>query len=538
LRTNAPQAQVTSNPARDQFGRVHSVEFKAGRFFFRGNASGCARPLSPPIMTPLDRRSFLKISGITLGAGLATRLTSSAWAQPAGANDAVRVAVVGFRNKGAQHIRTLQKIPGARIVALCDLDPQILAREVANLKANNITVFATTDARELLTRKDIDALLIATSTHWHALLTVWACQAGKDVYVEKPVSHTIWEGRKMVEAAEKYDRIVQAGTQFRSDVGIPEVIAWLRAGNLGKIQWIHGMWYAVRGDIGRKQPWYPDWLDYNLFCGPTPMTPLDRPQLHYDWHWKWATGNGDMSNLGVHMMDIARRIAGHDAPPRRILSLGGRFVHDDAAETPNTQFTIFDYERIPLFFEARALPAKPGVRYQDAYRNIRNGVIVQCEGGYYSGYAGGAAYDNSGKQIKRFTGDGGAGHIANFIAAVRSRKKQDLAAPIQVGHGSSSICHFGNISYRLGRAASPDQVRQSIQQFPQAVETLGRLKQHLAAHSVDIEKQPLTLGPWLEVDSAKETVGAIAGGDDAALERARFLVKETQRPPFVIPDQV
>lgn len=490
-------------------------------------------------MKTLNRRAFLKTSALAVGAGVASRyVATSAWAQPAGANEAVRVAVVGFHNKGAQHIRTLQKIPGARIVALCDVDPKVLAKEVEGLQANNINVFATTDFRQLLTRKDIDALIIAVSTHWHGLMTVLACQAGKDVYIEKPVSHHVWEGRKMIEAAEKYGRIVQAGTQFRSDTGIPEVIAWLKEGQLGKIQWIHGMWYAVREDIGRKAPWYPDWLDYDLFCGPTPLVPLDRPQLHYDWHWKWSTGNGDMSNLGVHMMDIARRIAGHDTLPRRVLGFGGRFVHDDAAETPNTQFTIFDYEKIPLFFEARALPAKPGVRYQDPYRNIRNGVIVQCEGGYYSGYAGGAAYDKDGKQIKRFTGDGGAGHIANFIGAVRSRKTAELNAPIQVGHVSSAICHYGNISYRSGRTAPPTEVQRAAEAFPQAVETLGRIKQHLAAHNVDIEKQHLTLGRWVDVDIAQEGIAAIDGADAATLERARYWLKETQRPPYVIPEVV
>ena len=488
-------------------------------------------------MTLLTRRKFLQASAVAGVAGLATRFTS-AWAQPVGANDAVRVAVVGFRNKGAQHIRTLQNIPGARIVALCDVDPQILAREVEKLKAANITVFATTNYRELLNRPDVDAVLIASSTHWHALQTIWACQAGKDVYVEKPVSRTVWEGRKMIEAAEKYGRIVQAGTQFRSDISIPEVIAWLKEGHLGAIKWIHGMWYAVRGDIGRRQPWYPDWLDYDMFCGPTPMVPLDRPQLHYDWHWKWATGNGDMSNLGVHMMDIARRFARHALPPRRVLSLGGRFVHDDAAETPNTQFTIFDYPNLPVFFEARALPAKPGVRYTDPYRGIRNGVIVQCEGGYYSGYVGGSAYDQEGRSIKRFQGDGGATHIADWIAAVRSRKPDALAGPLVEGHVSSSMCHYGNISFRAGTRRPFAEVEAAVAQFPQASETVGRLKEHLAAHNVDVTRDHFTLGRWLEVDPEKESILGVEGGNAAALEQATYLLKESQRPPYVIPDAV
>jgi predicted dehydrogenase/AraC-like DNA-binding protein len=280
-------------------------------------------------MNPVDRRSFLRTASVALGAGLATRLTPSTWAKPLGANDDVRVAVIGLRSKGSEHIKQLLDLSGVRIVALCDVDPLVLWREVAKLKEKQINVFAATDAREIFDRSDVDAVVIATSNHWHALLTVWACQAGKDVYVEKPVSHTVWEGRKMVEAADTYKRIVQAGTQYRSDVAIPEAIAYLNEGHVGKMLAAHTTIYKRRESIGKKLPWYPDWLDYDMFCGPTPAVPLERDRIHYDWHWMWRTGNGELGNNGVHVLDIARRFAGHDGLPSRVMSLGGRYLVDD-----------------------------------------------------------------------------------------------------------------------------------------------------------------------------------------------------------------
>lgn len=489
-------------------------------------------------MSNLHRRTFLKYSAAAAATGFASCLTRSAWAQPAGANDAVRVAVIGLNSKGARHVLQLLETPGVRVTALCDVDPAILAREVEKLKSQQIDAFATTDARMVFDRSDVDAVLIATGNHWHALLTVWACQAGKDVYVEKPASRTVWEGRRMVEAARKYGRIVQLGTQYRSDTGLPEAIAYLQDGHLGQVQAIHAVCYKLRESIGRRRPWYPDGLDYDLFCGPSPMVPLERNELHYDWHWMWGTGNGDMANLGVHVLDIARRFGLEDALPRRILSVGGRFARDDAGETPNTQFTVFDYPGLPVVWEGRGLSAKPGVNYLDNYRGLQTGVVVQCEGGYYAGYLGGAIYDRAGKQIRRIPGDGGRNHIGNFIEAVRSRRSQDLAAPIANGHRSTSLCHYGNISYRIGRPAAAAEVRQAIEAMPPALDTLDRVTGNLAAHGVDLERQRLTLGPWVQPDWGQDEVSRIEGGDEDSLEAARALISEAQRPPYVIPETV
>ena len=493
-------------------------------------------------MNALDRRTFLKTGSLAASAGLASRLTSSsAWAQPTGSNGDVRIAVIGVNGKGSTHIGDLLKLTGVRIVALCDVDPKVLAREVEKLKSQQISVFASTDARRVFERDDVDAVIIATSNHWHALLTVWACQAGKDVYVEKPVSRTLWEGRKMVEAAAKYGRVVQSGIQFRSDTGWPEAIEWLKAGHLGKMRSVHTICYKLRESIGRKLPWYPDWLDYNMYCGPTPMVPLTRERLAYDWHWNWHTGNGELGNNGVHVIDIARRVTGQDTLPTRVTSLGGQFGVDDVATTPNAQLAVFDFAGgVPIFFESRGLPAKPGVKYMDAVRGMRgpNGLAVLCEGGYLSGYTGTVAYDNSGKQIQRFSGDGGIGHMTNFLNAVRSRRPQDLAAPIATGHASTSFCHLGNIAHRVGETSDLAAARKSIETMPDVVAALQDMQRHLGVHGIELERAPLTVGPWLKVDAANETFSAVEGGNDTTLDHAKFLLKEVQRAPWMIPEVV
>lgn len=484
-----------------------------------------------------SRRTFLKTTALAVGPALVAKLIPSAWAQPAGANGDIRIAVIGLNLKGAAHIRQLVDLPGVRIVALCDVDPKILARDVESLMTKNISVFATTDARALMDRADLDAVVIASSDQWHALHTIWALQAGKDVYIEKPVCRTIWEGRQMLAAAAKYGRIVQTGTQSRSDPGIAEGVAAVQSGRLGKIQWIHSLCYRLRESIGRCEPWYPDWLDYDRFCGSTPMTPLVRGQLHYDWHWQWGTGGGDLSNIGVHQLDIARWFAGNPALPRRAMSFGGRFIVNDAGETPNIQLAVYDFPEFPVFFETRGTPAQPGTRIMDRIRGIREGTIVQCEHGYFAGFYGGGLYDNDGKRLTSIKGDGGAGHMANFLDAVRSRRTRELAAPLEGGFTSSACCHFGNISYRVGRPASLDEIGQTLENYPVARAQLVQIQQHLAVHRVDLARTPLTLGPWLELDAPSASITAVTGGANAStLDHARFLLKDTQRPPYLIPE--
>ncbi|MBL9216185.1 MAG: Gfo/Idh/MocA family oxidoreductase [Opitutaceae bacterium] len=485
-------------------------------------------------MNPIDRRRFLQSTALALGATLVARGAAPARARPVGANDAIRVGVIGVGRKGVQLVANARQVPGVRLAAVCDVDPHVLGRQVAALRQEQVEVFATTDARLLLERDDVDAVIIASPNHWHALQTVWACEAGKDVYVEKPVSHSVWEGVQMARAAARHGRVVQAGTQMRSDVAMPQVIQYLREGHLGRIQWVHSLCYKSREGIGRRRPWYPDWLDYDLFCGPAPLVPLVRDELHYDWHWYWDTGNGDLANIGIHEFDVGRWVAGHEGAPRRILSLGGRFAFDDAGETPNTQLTVFDYGDVPVLLENRVLSAKPGVKYMDHVQGVRQGVYVQCEGGFFAGRYGGGLYDREGKRIKTIPGDGGAGHLANFFAAVRSRRTTELAAPLETGRVSTSTCLYGNISYRLGRGATLAEARAELAALPPAAAALDGLARHLEAHGVDLARPSLTLGPWLEPDAGLGGVTAIAG---ATLDDARFLLRGAPRPPYVLPEQ-
>jgi predicted dehydrogenase len=415
-------------------------------------------------------------------------------------------------------------------VALCDVDPKILSEK------DNINVFATTDAREIMDRDDVDVVSIATSNHWHAPLTILACQAGKDVYVEKPVSHTVEEGQLMIAAAKKYNRIVQAGTQSRSCTGLTPAVEYVHRGGIGKIEYIHALSFAARPSIGKVAPWKPDWLDYDMYCGPSPNVPLTRTNLHYDWHWMWDTGNGDLANLGVHNVDVARWFLKSRELPRRVMSLGQRYLLNDAGQTPNTQLTLFDFAEAPVIMENRDLPMRTGVKAADSFRGIRSGVIVQCENGSFVGdRGGGVIYDKDGKRLKKFSGDGGGGHQQNFIDAVRSRKTSDLNAPITTGHISTSSCHFGNVSYRLGKSASPDQIKKQIADHAQGAETLARIEKHLAANDIDLSANPLTLGPWLDINTQTQKITAVSGNKDKqVMEKAAKIMKPNSRKPYAI----
>ncbi|PAW66496.1 MAG: hypothetical protein B9S34_08035 [Opitutia bacterium Tous-C1TDCM] len=487
----------------------------------------------------MHRRTFLRRTSLAAGTALvAASFRPSVHAQPAGANSAIRLGLIGLGRKGVPHLKNLLKMDGIRISALCDVDPALLAQGAALVPSDRPAPFRTTDARALIARNDVDAVMIVTSNHWHALLTVWACQAGKDVYVEKPMSRTVWEGRKMIEAATKYNRIVQVGTHYRSETGLAEAIQFLHGGGLGKIDHIRAIVYNLRPSIGHKLPWYPGDLDYDRFCGPAPVAPLQRNQLHYDWHWSWDTGNGELGNNGVHVLDIALRIAKHAGSPRRILSFGGRYGIADVAETPNTHVAVYDYPSIPLIFEHRALPAKPGVNFMDQHGGLRVGVVAHCEGGSLSGLVGGTAYDRSGKVIKKFNGDGGAGHVPNFFAAVRSRRKADLAAPVETGHLSAALCHYGNISYRVGGAAAPARIEAALKDFPAAQGIQRELEAHLGVHGIETSAHPFKLGPWLDLDATGDGITKLDTDNPAALAHARFLLREAPRPPYVIPDTV
>ena len=492
-------------------------------------------PIRVPFNAMISRRSFL--TRTTFAAGAVASLSPSSFLRAARASRTVRVAVVGIRGKGAHHLEMLHAITGVRIVALCDADQDVLNARLQDLDKRNLKVDGVTDLRRVLDRKDVDAVITATPNHWHSLVTVWACQAGKDVYVEKPVSHSIWEGRKAVEAARRYKRIVQSGTQSRSDPALHEAFEYLREGHLGALRLARGFCYKRRDTIGKvpgPQP-LPPRLDYDLWCGPSPVEPLRRKSLHYDWHWVWATGNGDIGNQGVHEMDMCRWVIGQNTLPQNVLSIGGRFGYDDDGETANTQIAFYEYRPVPILFEVRGLPRGKGEdgEAMDIYKGARIGIVIECEHGYFTGGAGGGwACDAQGKRLRQFTGPGGRDHLENFIHAVRTRKVSDLAADIEHGHWSSALCHLGNISYRLGQQSAPKEVRSRIKSDADLQEAYGRLEEHAKANQVDLTRSPLTLGPRLTFDPKTERFT----GEGSSY--ANLYVRRQYREPYVVRDRV
>jgi predicted dehydrogenase len=488
-------------------------------------------------MKQLTRRAFLHQSALAVAATgmLPTFAASAQRGRTIGPNEEIRVAVTGFGGRGGDHIKSvlnLEKGAKVRLVALCDADRNILDRAVKSMNDKGISVQGVTDMRRLFDNPDIDAVTFATPNHWHALGTVWAVQMGKDVYVEKPVSHNVWEGRQAVEAARKYNRIVQAGTQSRSSEGIREAVAWVRAGNLGKVLIARGLCYKRRASIGKvdgPQPVPPE-IDYDLWCGPAPKEPLMRKRLHYDWHWVWPTGNGDLGNQGIHQMDLARWFLGETALSPRVLSVGGRLGYVDDGTTPNTQIVFHQYPNCALLFEVRGLPEKAGASSMDKFMGAGIGVIVHCEGGHVlvPDYSGAIAYDKNGQELKRWKG--ASDHFANFFAAVRSRQSRDLHADILEGHLSSALCHTGNISYRLGRQAAPGEMREAIKAEPDAEATFQRMLEHLKLNDVDVNATPLTVGPVLKMNPKKEVFRGNA--------QANALLTRPYRAPFVVPAKV
>lgn len=499
----------------------------------------------------LNRRSFLRTAALGVAA---TTLSARSWARVAGANGDVRVAVIGLNGRGKALINQLNRVPGARLVALCDVDQVVLDRTAEALAKDGLAPEKFTDIRRLLAMPGLDAVVIATPNHWHSLAAIWACEAGKDVFVEKPVSHNVWEGRQLVAAAAKYQRVVQAGTQIRSGEGLIEAVAWVRAGNLGRITAARGFCYKRRESIGKTtgpMP-VPASIAYDLWSGPAPLVAPRRNTakngpVHYDWHWIWAYGNGDVGNQGIHQMDVARWFLGESGLPRHTLSVGGRLGYEDDGETPNTQVVIHDYATAPLIFEVRGLPAKPGTGptvdpslnsadaaaaaagLMDKYRGVSIGNVIDCEGGSLisDSYFTARAVDRDGKLIRDFKGKDRL--MANFIDVIRSRKTADLYGSIEEGHISSALCHLGNISHQLGRTATPRKITSSIKNDAALTESVGRMTEHLAVNGVNLDQTRLTLGQPLTIDPKAERFTG------SGARAANKLLKRDYRAPFVVP---
>ena len=478
----------------------------------------------------INRRHFL-----TQSAAASTGvfyIAKTSWAQKS-PGDTINMAVIGFGGRGSSHISGYKglKKEGVKVAALCDVDSAVLGKHVQAFDKDGQKVLAYSDMRRLFENKDIDAVSIATPNHWHALASIWAMQAGKDVYVEKPVSHCVWEGRQMVNAARKYGKIVQTGTQSRSSrKGIGEAVKFVQAGNLGKILLSRGLCYKRRGSIGKTEgeQKIPETVEYDLWCGPGPKGPLMREKLKYDWHWTWAYGNGDLGNQGIHQMDIARWFLGEMELSPSVWSVGGRLGYEDDGETANTQLIYHGYEKAPMIFEVRGLPENKDSKNMDKFKGAGVGVVVECEGGYVvvPNYSSAIVYDKDGKEMKKF--EGSEDHFKNFINACRSRRADDLHADILEGHLSSALCHTGNISHRLGQKEAPDAIMEKIKGDSFASDTFERMKEHLGKNDVDVTKEKLTLGPVLKMDPKTERFLENADAND--------MLKDPYREPFVVPE--
>ncbi|ADV83509.1 Gfo/Idh/MocA family protein [Terriglobus saanensis] len=444
-----------------------------------------------------SRREFLK-TGAKSVAAVAAAEGFGKWGSAqkrVGANDRVRVAIVGLRARGENHIKGYAALPNVEIAALCDIDDTVLTEHAAKVRKLGHQPKTYKDIRKLLEDKSIDAISIATPHHWHALMMIWACQAGKDVYVEKPCSHNLWEGGQMVKAAAKYNRIVQHGTQTRSNVGVMDAIQKIRDQQiLGDVYLSRGLCFKWRDTIGRTpiSP-VPPGVDYDLWTGPAPSLPFTKNHFHYNWHWFWNYGNGDLGNQGIHQLDVARWGLGLGFPDK-ISAIGGHVMFDDDQETPNTLNCAFEYKRLNkkpvlLEFEVRhwmtnheagigaARPANAVVGetavggmgpLEGSYNSVGN--IFYGPKGYLAidNVAGYQTFFGRDQKPGPSKADGPEDHFANFIACVVSRKKEDLRAPIEDGHISSGLAHLANVSYRLGRTLDFDPQTQLVQNDEEA----------------------------------------------------------------------
>ena len=401
-------------------------------------------------MTSIDRRRFFKKTGTAVAA-----ISALSYSRVKGANDRVRIGVVGLRGRGRTHIAEFVKNPGAEVAAIVDIDQSVLERQAqSTLKLQGRKPAEYSDLRKMYDDKSIDAVSIATPNHWHALATIWACQAGKDVYCEKPASHNIFEGRKMVEAARKYKRIVQVGMQSRSVEHKVRAIELLREGVIGDIYLAKGLCFKRRKSIGSLQPSpIPSGVEYDIWLGPAQEIDFKENRFHYNWHWYWDFGNGDIGNQGVHEMDVARWGLGKDALPPVVYSSGGHFVYNDDQQTPNTQTAIFDYGDAQLVFEVRGIHTGGEAGMQHGTNTIGN-IFLGSEGYMTVDLDGFRTYLGEKHEpgpAMEFTEKGrwaSGPHFANFLDAVRSRKPSDLHADIEVGHLSAALCHMANIAYR------------------------------------------------------------------------------------------
>jgi predicted dehydrogenase len=441
----------------------------------------------------MNRRKFLETSTIASTGLLLGGQSFGKGSRKINSNDTINVAVIGIRSRGRAHIEALAKIPNVKIAILCDIDRRLLPEATAYVeKLTGYKPAMETEFRKILDNKNIDAVTIATPNHWHALMTILACQSGKDVYVEKPVSHTLFEGRRMVEAARKYNRVVQTGTQARSNPAVINSIMFLNEAGLGNIYMAKGLCMKPRGSIGHvKDSPVPDGVNWDAFLGPSPYRPFNLNRFHYKWHWFWDTGNGDLGNQGIHQADLARWALKKNTHPVKIQGSGNYFIWDSDQETPNIQHLEFEYSDGSLLqFEVRGLSTNTegGIRIGNLIFGSKGWMSMDNEdSGQSKVYNGNIAIQDDGfssykeepgKEFRNdnpLTNDSVLNHFNNFINCVRSRKWQDLNAEILEGHLSTSLCHLGNIATRLKRTLHFDPAGEKFVNDPEADSYLTKI---------------------------------------------------------------
>ena len=478
----------------------------------------------------LTRRRFLRHT-VTAGAAfpLFTIAGTKSSGRVLGANDVIRVGIAGIHGQGNAHIDQYLELKNVQVTHLIDPDRSLFASRSQKIRekgGNTPKCFQ--DIREALEDKELDAVSIAAPNHWHSLLTIWACQAGKDVYVEKPLSHNISEGRRAVEAARKYGRIVQHGTQQRSSPGRANEIAAVQSGKYGRLRVSKGYCCKPRWSIGRKAPEPPPAdLAFDLWLGPAPPQPYHANLVHYNWHWFWDFGNGDIGNQGVHEIDVARWAIKGATLPAKVWSLGGRFAYEDQGQVPNTQMAVYEYGDALLVFEVRGLVDKhPDFKFKVSNEYYTTEGMI-ADGKFHP--RNGGAPESLPKFDVKVTAGGAWG---SFLHAVRSRKVEDLNADVEHGHYSAALCHLANISYRLGDKVSFNQKARALSENAEVAQTFENVRANLEAVGVNLTEAKYQQGRALRFDPKREHfVGDNAGQANALLTRS-------YRKPYVVPNKV
>ncbi len=471
------------------------------------------------------RRDFLRkgTAGALAGSALLS-FSPRSYARILGANDRINIAVIGIRGRGGSHMRSFAKIKGVHVKYLVDIDENLFKRRLDEMdQLVGYRPATEWDMRRVFDDKDIDAVSIATPNHWHALATVWAAMAGKHVYVEKPAMHNIWEGRQMVNAAKRYNVLIQVGFQNRSFETTNSAIRFIREGKLGEVYMARGLCFKPRGDIGvypdgpmkpgekfrlnaessRYEPPYTEEylrkVHYDMWLGPAPKRPFNRNRFHYNWHWFWDYGNGDTGNQGPHQFDVARWALGEEEMPVQVSSVGGIYKFTSMQETPNVQTSLFQYaDNKILEFGTRGLYTNPeGILLPDPKDPhtppqavpVKIGTLILGTEGWMQIDAGGnwqtffgrknEPGPTSGEKDTSYnpmdlTGGGGGGHFGNFINALRNGDRTLLSCDIVTGYKSSCLPLLANISYRVGRELHIDPGTETILDDWEAQEMMTR----------------------------------------------------------------